>query len=113
MSCSDPNEKSDSYNLEWYDSTADISYENDTGITPSTINTLFTEDFFIPYDFPDSHFLTAVLTGDQLEGSDSATVTTSYSLNAVIESPFSSVSILESDSFLMSCNVTNDGRGNI
>ena len=71
MSCSSGNEKNKAYTLLWANSTADTA-ETDVGTTPGIIDEIFIETFTIPSTF--DTFINASLNGLNLEGNDSAMI---------------------------------------
>lgn len=85
--CSENSEKNVAYTLTWYDQTG-TPFQIDTGTTPNSINTPFFELATIPAGVTSG---TVNLTGTNLEGSDSFTVTTSNTTllitNAIITEP--------------------------
>ena len=85
MTCSTGGERSQSYTLNWTNATGS-QLEVDTGTTPSTINTLFSETFTIPsgYETTYGDTLNVTLTLTVLEGTDSATVSTAGVTNLII-----------------------------
>lgn len=74
MTCSSATEKSNAYTLTWtYENGTTL--ETDTGTTPSTTDEHFYESYTIPSTHPIGTFVNATLTGTNLEGTDSANVT--------------------------------------
>ena len=94
--CDIGNEKNQDYTINWTNSSGFV-LESDTGTTPSTLNTLFSETFTIPSGYVETSGSTinVTLTGDNLAGQDSATVSTAGATNLII------TDIVMSSSFLV------------
>lgn len=94
--CDSGSEKNQAYTINWTNATGFV-LESDTGTTPSTINTLFSETFIIPSGYVATYgnTLNATMTGTTLEGTDSSTISTSSISDLIISN------IVISSSFLI------------
>ena len=82
MICSSSAETSKAYTLTWTDELANV-LETDTGTTPATQSTLFVESYSIPSNSTISN-ITATLTGTNLEGTDTSSVTSAPNTTIIL-----------------------------
>ena len=94
--CSSPNERSQTYTINFTNSTGFVIYSV-TGTTPSTKDTLFSETFTINSTYVASYGdgLNVSLSGNNLEGTDNATVSVAGADNLII------TDIVQTSSFLV------------
>lgn len=81
MTCSSGNEKSQSYTLNWTNSTGQ-QIEVDTGTTPTTAEQNFFETFVLPSGY--AGIINATLTGTNLEGTNGANITGASSSSLLV-----------------------------
>ena len=104
MVCSGSEEQNRAYTLTWSNGT---TIQVDTGTTPSVAGTSFFETYSIPLG-SGSQTITATLTGTNLEGSDSATVTESTGNTLTInDCKFKPKAFIGAD-FSVDCEIRNN-----
>lgn len=83
--CSSPNEKSQTYTIDFANSSGFVIYSV-TGTTPSVKNTLFSETFTINSTYVTSYgdMLNVTLSGNELEGADNASISVAGKNNLII-----------------------------
>lgn len=83
MACSTTQEKNTAYTLNWTYQNG-TSVELDTGTTPATVSENFYQTYNIPSSWPNGIFINATLQGTDLEGTDSANISSTGASNALI-----------------------------